>query len=743
MEFIVRCRPEVPLESSQFRTRSGKLYQFDRLELDLARYELRRNGKRLHLARIPMELLILLVEGRGRLITREEITRHLWIEPDAIDVIQGLNSAVKRVRDVLNDDPAKPRFIETVVGKGYRFIPPVEELTTEPAWKSRTTLPLPIAAVPPLVLVDRPAVRKSSRLLQIVGLCAIAFVAAALAFFYFRRQPESKQTLSPLVQITTNQEDDPITAGAISSDGRSLAYADAEGVYLRTLPEPGRPLTAPEHFSARSVYWFPDRSRRLVSGADTVSRKAQIWIIFLNDASPLLVREDAKNGVPSPDGSRIAFTNAAGTEIFVAKPDGRDATRLVSAYGRDTFPLIVWASDQELRYERLHFQVSEWNSNRFGPEFEENYRWFCELLDVRSQQTVASISDFRMDSACPPRSGKMLFAAKQTADSRTKQLILPSRFVRALGTSYASSLSCSAGNEMAVAVLWRGQPDVYTSEISSADNTLSRIRRLTLSGAQDYPHAWTPDSRALIFESDRFGNYALFKQAVDQRTAQLIVGGPSHNVLAQVTPDGRWILYVSIAGNISSGSRTLMRVPLHGGKPEPVPIGGALDEFRCPLAGKNGCVLRETRADQAFIYYALDPVRGKREELARRKWQPSVLGDWDISPDGHVLAIPSHDPADTRIFLLPLKCKGCSLQSGQIVLHNVGTLWNATWDAKGSGLYVETRAEPEAPLVYVDLKGHARVLHKTRGLSWAVPSPDGRRLAFWQATPDQNIWRVQ
>lgn len=723
------------------------------MELDLARYELRRNGKRLHLARIPMELLIVLVEGRGRLITREEIIHQLWSEPDVIDVVQGLNSAMKRVRDLLNDDPAKPRFIETVVGKGYRFIAPVEELNEEAAPKTPTTLPLPASAAPPLVLLDRPAVRKKSKIVEIISLCAIAVLAAVLAFFYFRRQPEAKRMLFPLIQITTNPEDDPVAAGAISSDGRSLAYADAGGLYLRTLAESGHPLTAPEHFSATSVYWFPDRSRLLVSGADTLSKKTQIWIVFLNDAPPVLVREDAKNGVTSRNGSRIAFTNGAGSEIFVSKSDGRDAVRVLSGSGRDTFPVLLWASDQEIRYERRHFQVTDTSSNRFGPGFEENYLWFCEVLNIGSRQIVASTPDFRMDSACPMSRGKMLFAAKQTSgmyylkevavDGRTRQLLLASRVVRDLGTSNASSLSCSAGNDLAVAVLWRGQPDIYTAEISTPDHTLSDIRRLTLSIAQDYPHAWTPDSRALIFESDRLGKYALFKQALDERTPQLLVAGPDHAVLAQVTPDGRWLLYASIAGNISSGTRTLMRVPLQGGKPEPIPIGGALDEFRCPLAGKNGCVLRETNADQEFIYYALDPVLGRREELARRRWQPSVLGDWDVSPDGHVLAIPSHDPADTRISLLPLKCKGCSQEPGQIVLHNVGTLWNTIWNATGSGLYVETSGEPDAPLLYVDLKGHARLLHTTRGLSWAVPSPDGKRLAFWQATPDQNIWRVE
>ena len=80
-----------------------------------------------------MELLILLLERRGQLITREEIVARLWPNPDSIDIIQGINTAVNRIRAVLNDDAGKPRFIETVVGKGYRFIADLEELEIVPA----------------------------------------------------------------------------------------------------------------------------------------------------------------------------------------------------------------------------------------------------------------------------------------------------------------------------------------------------------------------------------------------------------------------------------------------------------------------------------------------------------------------------------------------------------------------------------------------------------------------------------
>ncbi len=82
-------------------------------ELDPGRYELRRRGIRVRMAPAPMELLLLLVERRSVLVNREEIAARLWSDQSMVDVDQGINTAVRRVREVLRDEPSDPRFIET------------------------------------------------------------------------------------------------------------------------------------------------------------------------------------------------------------------------------------------------------------------------------------------------------------------------------------------------------------------------------------------------------------------------------------------------------------------------------------------------------------------------------------------------------------------------------------------------------------------------------------------------------
>jgi serine/threonine protein kinase/Tfp pilus assembly protein PilF len=101
-------------------------------ELDLRAYELRRSGRPLKLERIPMELLILLIERRGELVTREQIIERIWGKRVFLDTDSGTNAGIRKIRQVLKDDPEQPRFVQTVTGKGYRFIAFIEEPNPPP-----------------------------------------------------------------------------------------------------------------------------------------------------------------------------------------------------------------------------------------------------------------------------------------------------------------------------------------------------------------------------------------------------------------------------------------------------------------------------------------------------------------------------------------------------------------------------------------------------------------------------------
>jgi len=95
------------------------------IELDLGSYELRHSGRRVKLEKKSMELLIFLVRRRGQLVSRQDIVAKLWQSDLFIDTERNINNIVRKIRRALRDDAAKPHFLETVVGKGYRFVGPV------------------------------------------------------------------------------------------------------------------------------------------------------------------------------------------------------------------------------------------------------------------------------------------------------------------------------------------------------------------------------------------------------------------------------------------------------------------------------------------------------------------------------------------------------------------------------------------------------------------------------------------
>jgi len=101
-------------------------FRFGDFELDLAAYTLRRTGQRVKLEKIPMEVLVLLVRRPGVLVNRAEIQAALWGSDVFVEHDSAINTAVRKIRRALSDDAEHPRFVETVVGKGYRFIAPLE-----------------------------------------------------------------------------------------------------------------------------------------------------------------------------------------------------------------------------------------------------------------------------------------------------------------------------------------------------------------------------------------------------------------------------------------------------------------------------------------------------------------------------------------------------------------------------------------------------------------------------------------
>jgi eukaryotic-like serine/threonine-protein kinase len=158
----------------------GELFRFREFELDRGAFELRRGGRSVHLERIPFELLCLLVDRGGQLVAREEIIESIWGKDVYLDTEHAINTAIRKIRQALHDNPESPRFVLTVPAKGYRFVASVEKAE-----------PMAAAAGPVAEGREKPpaveAPRRKSLWRILIPAIASLIALASMSFFHFHR----------------------------------------------------------------------------------------------------------------------------------------------------------------------------------------------------------------------------------------------------------------------------------------------------------------------------------------------------------------------------------------------------------------------------------------------------------------------------------------------------------------------------------------------------------------------------
>ncbi|MBZ5653347.1 MAG: transcriptional regulator [Acidobacteriia bacterium] len=196
-----------------------RMIQFGVFEVDLRAGELRRNGSRVKLQEQPFQILTLLLERPGEVVSREELQTRLWPADTFVDFDHSLNAAVRRLRDALGDSAENPRFVETVARRGYRFLAPVNG-----------TPPPVVAGIP--IHPSRPA-----RTWWIASAAAAILLLAGLGvgLFLGRRGSLPPAAPPPVVErrVTANPSEYPISSAALSYDGKYLPFSDQTGSYLR------------------------------------------------------------------------------------------------------------------------------------------------------------------------------------------------------------------------------------------------------------------------------------------------------------------------------------------------------------------------------------------------------------------------------------------------------------------------------------------------------------------------------
>jgi Tol biopolymer transport system component len=475
---------------------------------------------------------------------------------------------------------------------------------------------------------------------------------------------------------------------------------------------------------------------------------------------PRKLRDDADVWSVSPDGTLVAFGTGLAfrrsSEIWLMGPQGEEPRRLVAGSEDDGFFWAAWSpTGQRIAYARFHRTPDKLECS-------------IESRDLKGGQPTPVLSDPRLCHSTGTikflwyPGGRFVYTMSEPepnqnyinlweirVDTRTGEPTGKPRRITNWAGVYGSHLSGTAdGKHLAVSKL-SDQADVYVGELEASGHGLKQPRRLTLDEHNDYPGAWMPDNKGILFWSDRNGTWDIFKQALDQDEAQPIVTGPENEYQPVVSPDGSWILYLSSASPESSATTPvrIMRVPTSGGPPQLVLEGRRINGLSCARSPATLCVFSErTPDDRELIFSAFDPVHGRGRELTRINLNQLLLDysyNWDLSCDGSRLAFTQFDDREGRIEILPL----AGGETREVNVKGWNGLWAIGWAADGKGLFVSRLPTSGTMLLYVNLEGRASVLWQQkltgRYLTWGVPSPDGCLLALVGFTADSNVWMLE
>src|SRR6201987_2682780 len=197
-------------------TTRSRIVRFGTFEANLNTRERRKGGVRIKLHGQPFEILVMLLERPGKLVTREDLQQRLWPTDTFVDFDHGVNTAINRLRETLGDSAENPRFVETVPRRGYRFIAPVESQASAPSGSSVVPAGTSSSGATPAgtQVVSRAFGRRAkvlaSALVVATALVAVLSLSSVRERLFGRRSPPHIQSLAvlPLVNLSDDRDQD-------------------------------------------------------------------------------------------------------------------------------------------------------------------------------------------------------------------------------------------------------------------------------------------------------------------------------------------------------------------------------------------------------------------------------------------------------------------------------------------------------------------------------------------------------
>jgi serine/threonine protein kinase/Tol biopolymer transport system component len=596
-----------------------------------------------------------------------------------------------------------------------------------------------------------------------LAIVVIAFVAVVLAFVLWRWRSALLPASKPItteVQLTHNPPENRVFGGAIAPDGKLIAFTDVRGLHITTLDsgevhDVGLPDEARKDASV--VTWFPDGQKLLLTTYNPSGEDA-VWLVSIFGGSPRNLWSQGYAAVVSPQGTAMAHVSGNGHEIWTSGPNGEDPKQI--AQDRDNrYCSLAWSpSGQRLAYwkgtktagtiETIASTGGATGSVVSGPQIKHYWEDLCDAFPL-----IVWLPD-----------GRLVFQQKESEDTGTlwntegsvfgnlyevrvdpdngRPSGTPTRLTSWHGEAPLSPSITADGRRMVVTKV-RSWSDIYVLDLKENGVPAAVPTRLTTTRSYDVASGWTRDGSGILFQSNRTGREQVFRQHLGQDTAEQLFPGSDDQQGAELSPDGKWVLYWSTrrGGVGASPTQRLVRLPVLGGSPQTVleTPNDQANAFDCPTSATAKCVL--SRSENGRLdFYQLDPLLGMGKKVG--EVDSSHLSHWAVSPDGSLIAV-------TNALLFPhqLLLRNLTESTQRVVPLSEWDVRDVAWTSDsrfvlGRGL----NSQPNEYIVKIALDGKTQVIFdwgKDNVVSTPRPSPDGRHLYFTQNMWESNVWLLE
>jgi Tol biopolymer transport system component/DNA-binding winged helix-turn-helix (wHTH) protein len=664
------------------------IIRFGVFEVDLRTGELRKKGLKIKLQEQPFQVLTVLLEHPGEIVTREELRQKLWPSDTFVDFDHGLNKAINKIREALGDSADNPRFVETLARRGYRFIAPIEGTappTQAPGAPSDSATLVQEEKYPGVSMVPRSLRRLG--LLPLIGMLLAVLLLSGLALWIWRvnsNPADITPTISPLTSYS-GIEDSP----SFSPDGNPVAFSwngekqDNFDIYVKLIggEVPHRLTTNPA--GDFSPAWSPDGRwiafiRQLDSAtgktavllippiggperqvAETCSSPGEVFFDSFLAWSPdsnwlAIVDKDASNEhyglflLSIETGEKRRLTRpplnfaGAGDRGLAFSPDGRTLAFCRWGVAFATSDLYQLSLSKDLKPtgepKRLTFDNRVISGPLWTPDGLEiifssasiesgGGLWRMAVSGGRPQR-LAGIGEDGRRPAISHQGHRLAYTRFLGRDTDIWRVEIPGPHREANPPrNFISSTREDADPQYSP----DGRKIAFCSnrsrrdEIWVCDSDGSNALRLTSLGGTD--PRWSPDSQRLVFDSNAGGESEIYVVGVNGGKPQQLTSGPASNQNPYWSHDGRWIYFDS-----NGGREGIWKVSAQGGE--------------AVLVTRNGWGPVES-PDGSCLYY----VRGQPTEVSL--WKVPVGGGEESQVLESLCWWNAFDVVEGGIYLIP------------------------------------------------------------------------------------------